>query len=115
MTQNDCSPAGKMCRLFGNTLAQPTPCNGVTEDEHLIGHRDLLKVYPAQPCAFRGVEHGGRIQGGRGQHHVSGERQLSVETIELFTESHGAAERDDGVHRGQGVSGNFTPVFAWHR
>jgi hypothetical protein len=63
---------------------------------------------------------------------VSGERQLSVKTLELFTESHRAAERDDAELIGRGArlpkchrttlttpdqasEGNGTPVAEWQR
>ena len=70
------------------------------DDEDLVRHRDLLQVYPAEPRAFLCVELRGRVQGGRGQHHVSGERQLGLETLELVTEAHGTAQRDDGKPTG---------------
>jgi hypothetical protein len=67
------------------------------DDENLVCHPDLLKVDPAEPRSFLPVELRGWRQGGRSQDDVSGERQLSIQAFELLAESHGAAERDDGV------------------
>ena len=66
------------------------------DDEDLVGHRDLLEVDATESRALLLGELRGRFQRHRGQDHVPGERQLGLEALELLTETHRAAERDDG-------------------